>query len=74
MNEPTIDARLIDDKLFVDMDALNAFLRSEPGPYYWVRKAASAMQVPEDISLANGMEKIIEHLEFTAMQLREDLS
>jgi hypothetical protein len=77
MNEPTIDpaqnAVIIDNRLFVDIDAITQFLRSEDGPYLWTRRAADAMKVSEDAYLADGMLKIIEHIEITAMNMREEL-
>lgn len=77
MNEPTIDpaqnAVIIDNRLFVDIDKLIEFLHSEDGPYVWTRRAADAMKVKEDIDFANGMAKIIENIEDTALLMREEL-
>ena len=66
-----IDARLIDDKVLVDIDALAAFLRNE---YSWARRTADAMQDRDIANHADGMQALVEIVEFNAMKLREDLS
>lgn len=66
-----IDTRLIDGKVFVDMDALASFLRNE---YEWARRTADAIPTPGLSDHADGMQSIVETIEFNAMKLREDLS
>lgn len=66
-----INARLIDDILFVDIDALASFLRNE---YSWARRTADALKQQELVDHADGMQSIVETIEFNAMKLREELS